>query len=606
MGASQAEKADKILWDVFISHASEDKVSVARPLAELLQRSGLAVWLDQHTLKLGDSLREKIDEGLGQSRYGVVIVSPSFFTKKWPKRELDGLFTREDVQAKVILPVWHEVSAEEVTRASPLLASRLAVSTSEGLDRVAEAILAVVKPEAILPPPRLEDIFSRDPSISLSAAERLSVDESIDVSGVVSALRALNPVTTLAVRTFLARLSERSAPLMVAHILKAHQNWGAAASVPDCFHPMHRPFCEEELGKAATGSYEPDVARKAIESLGFLSADGWAWSLLSRLRSSDDYLYGKIESYVVEAIARMFQLLQSDSAWHQGYVGQLRDLFMTLEETIRTVADHGWRSRMTYGSVMDILALCPTDRADLFLEKWLNADHSDLRCLAVHTLGQMRLQRSVRHLLDHLGDADSRQNIIMALGNIGGPEAVAAIRNIILHGGTTGNAGMALSAAAETVEDPAELEVIADMLLDANVSEECFVYRAMGMNGDARFTDRVRRGLDHRDATVRAHSALAIARLTGSAESKRLREMHREAGSPMERSLIGMARIVAADYQPDEALLDGLRNDLAVESYLYKRMTRDDFVMVLRGCGSDKAQRMADSWSRIYSTRPAY
>src|SRR5687768_15661208 len=125
------------MWDVFISHAREDKATVARPLAERLQMSGLTVWIDEQTLTLGDSLRQKIDEGLSQSKYGVLVLSPNFFAKKWPKRELDALFTREDAEGKVVLPVWHNISAEEVARAAPLLASRLAASTTEGLDYVA-------------------------------------------------------------------------------------------------------------------------------------------------------------------------------------------------------------------------------------------------------------------------------------------------------------------------------------------------------------------------------------------------------------------------------------------------------------------------------------
>lgn len=62
-------------FDVFISHASEDKAEIARPLAESLARAGLRVWLDEFELQLGDSLREKIDQGLSLSRFGVVVLS---------------------------------------------------------------------------------------------------------------------------------------------------------------------------------------------------------------------------------------------------------------------------------------------------------------------------------------------------------------------------------------------------------------------------------------------------------------------------------------------------------------------------------------------------
>lgn len=93
-------------WDVFVSHASEDKDPFVRSLADLLKAEGLRVWYDEFTLQIGDSLRRTIDRGLANSRFGVVVLSPSFFAKEWPQRELDGLSTRENNGAKVILPVW--------------------------------------------------------------------------------------------------------------------------------------------------------------------------------------------------------------------------------------------------------------------------------------------------------------------------------------------------------------------------------------------------------------------------------------------------------------------------------------------------------------------
>lgn len=55
-------------WDVFISHASEDKASFVNPLARALEASGLQTWFDATALTVGDSLRAKIDEGLSHSR----------------------------------------------------------------------------------------------------------------------------------------------------------------------------------------------------------------------------------------------------------------------------------------------------------------------------------------------------------------------------------------------------------------------------------------------------------------------------------------------------------------------------------------------------------
>jgi hypothetical protein len=133
--------------DVFVSHASEDKALVAYPLAEALKVRGWRVWLDALELTLGDSLSGHIDAALARSRFGVVVLSPAFFAKEWPQRELAGLAAREvDAGSKVILPVWHEVDQHYVTRHSPILADRLGALTSEGIDTVADKIsLALVR-----------------------------------------------------------------------------------------------------------------------------------------------------------------------------------------------------------------------------------------------------------------------------------------------------------------------------------------------------------------------------------------------------------------------------------------------------------------------------
>jgi hypothetical protein len=103
-------------WDVFISYASEEKYDVARPLAHLLDRAGLRVWFDEFALEVGDSLSEAITRGLAQSRYGVPIISSAFMSKKWPRNELNALFSLEGPETKLILPVWHNVNVSEVTQ----------------------------------------------------------------------------------------------------------------------------------------------------------------------------------------------------------------------------------------------------------------------------------------------------------------------------------------------------------------------------------------------------------------------------------------------------------------------------------------------------------
>ena len=166
-------------WDVFVSHASEDKATVAEPLAGALDAAGLSVWYDRIVLKVGDSLRQQIEHGLANSRYGIVVLSPAFFAKHWPQQELNGLAQKEVNGQKVILPVWHNISHEEVARESPILADRLAARWSDGPNTVVAAILDVVLGVATLeaPPGRapgpaiLSSVTERSPLVLLSSRE---------------------------------------------------------------------------------------------------------------------------------------------------------------------------------------------------------------------------------------------------------------------------------------------------------------------------------------------------------------------------------------------------------------------------------------------------
>ena len=134
------------LFDVFISHTSEDKDDVARPLAIALQAAGLSVWYDEFELRIGDSLRRKIDKGLASSRFGVVVLSQAFLGRGWPEYELDGLVTRAVSGDQVLLPIWHKVSKREVMDYSPSLADRLARSTTtHTVEEIAAEIVDVIR-----------------------------------------------------------------------------------------------------------------------------------------------------------------------------------------------------------------------------------------------------------------------------------------------------------------------------------------------------------------------------------------------------------------------------------------------------------------------------
>lgn len=135
-------------FDVFISHATEDKDGLVRPLAHALQDRDVVVWYDEFELRVGDSLRRKIDAGIARSRFGLVVLSPAFFAKNWPQYELDGLVARDMHDGgRRLLPVWHNISKDELLRQSASLVDRVALNTTTlTVDEMADQISEVVNP----------------------------------------------------------------------------------------------------------------------------------------------------------------------------------------------------------------------------------------------------------------------------------------------------------------------------------------------------------------------------------------------------------------------------------------------------------------------------
>ena len=142
-------------WDVFISYATEDKATVAGPLANALQELGVDVWYDDFELQIGDSLRQSIERGIARSRFGLIILSQPFFGRNWTNYELNGLVTQANSGDKRLLPIWHEISKDEVIDHSPPLADIVALRTSDlGIDEIASQVAAQVNSPTSAPSAR--------------------------------------------------------------------------------------------------------------------------------------------------------------------------------------------------------------------------------------------------------------------------------------------------------------------------------------------------------------------------------------------------------------------------------------------------------------------
>lgn len=118
-------------YDVFISHASEDKIPFVDTLVEELLQRGVKVWYDRHVLTWGRSIRQNIYAGLRQSKFAIVVLSEHYIQKYWTQKEFNALFSLGSKLGDFILPIWHNITPERANEFSPMLSDSFALKSSD-------------------------------------------------------------------------------------------------------------------------------------------------------------------------------------------------------------------------------------------------------------------------------------------------------------------------------------------------------------------------------------------------------------------------------------------------------------------------------------------
>lgn len=134
------------MHDVFISYAHENQ-KIAMEMEDKLSKSGLDVWIDELKLTIGDRISEEIGKAIEESKYGVIILSKHYLINQWPREELKLLFNLQiSTGQKIILPIWHGISNEEIKESFPFLIDIKALSTEKmAIDDIVQEICTVVK-----------------------------------------------------------------------------------------------------------------------------------------------------------------------------------------------------------------------------------------------------------------------------------------------------------------------------------------------------------------------------------------------------------------------------------------------------------------------------
>ena len=133
--------------DVFICHASEDKINIIHPLIEALDRNKISYWLDEAEIKWGDSLTGKVNEGFRVSRYIIVVLSQNFVSKHWPEREFNAALNMEISSGEIkVLPllVGSEEVKKEILEMYPLLNDKKYLPWDLSIEDILSELLSIL------------------------------------------------------------------------------------------------------------------------------------------------------------------------------------------------------------------------------------------------------------------------------------------------------------------------------------------------------------------------------------------------------------------------------------------------------------------------------
>jgi len=128
----KAEIKPRKMYDVFLSHASADKISYVEDLKQTLDVLGIDIFYDKDTIEWGDAWKQKIYEGLEKSEFAIIVISEHFFGREWTEEELKSLLERQNSEGqKLILPIVHNITTDQLKEKYPAVADIQAIESRD-------------------------------------------------------------------------------------------------------------------------------------------------------------------------------------------------------------------------------------------------------------------------------------------------------------------------------------------------------------------------------------------------------------------------------------------------------------------------------------------
>lgn len=119
-------------FDVFISHANKDKEDLIEELYQSLNTLGVNIFYDKESLEWGDNWKDRILNGTKKAEFAIIVISENFFDREWTERELAGFLNRQNRNGqKLILPILHNITTEQLKAKYPLVADIQAIDSAK-------------------------------------------------------------------------------------------------------------------------------------------------------------------------------------------------------------------------------------------------------------------------------------------------------------------------------------------------------------------------------------------------------------------------------------------------------------------------------------------
>lgn len=127
-----SSKTDLYKYDVFISHASKDKLAYVNSLKDEIKKLGISIFYDSDVFKWGDNWKKSILDATSVSEFAIIIISNNFFDREWTEKELDEFIRRQnDTGQKIVLPLIYNVSPDDVIKKYPFLEDIQYINTKD-------------------------------------------------------------------------------------------------------------------------------------------------------------------------------------------------------------------------------------------------------------------------------------------------------------------------------------------------------------------------------------------------------------------------------------------------------------------------------------------